>query len=372
VLTRSIIPDASPIDQSVDARTSPYLQFGKSGILRPFERLILEHDLFMSDRYLTVDLGGTRIRAARCRSDGTIEMRTEQLTQASQGVDAVVDRIEQALRRVWPASPDMGTSDIVRAVGVVAPGPVDPWTGVVFTAPNLPGFEVIPLRDRLAEILHRPVYLGNDANLAGLAEWRFGAARGHQHVIYLTISTGIGGGVIIDGRLLLGSRGLAAELGHVTADVNSDTCLCGNVGCIEWLASGTGIVRQAIKRIESGETSQIAGLANGDLLSVNVELIRQAAEHGDRLANSVLDQAFRSLGLTVTSMLHTFNPSIVVIGGGVSNLGDRLFGSIRAVVEQHVMDSRYLCPIVPAQLGGDVGLLGALALALDPPPQRPA
>ena len=320
----------------------------------------------MSDVYLTVDLGGTRIRAARCQPDGTIEARTERMTKATLGPDVVISRIEQALRKVWPED---GITT-VKAISVVVPGPVDPWTGVIFLAPNIPGFIDVPLRDRLAAIFQVPVYIGNDANLAGLAEWRFGAARGHQHVIYLTVSTGIGGGVIIDGHLLLGSRGLGAELGHVTADVNSDQCLCGNVGCIEYLASGTGIVRQAVKRIRNGETSLITSFVEGNLETVNVEVIERAATQGDALAVAVFAQSFRALGLNIASLLHIFNPSVVVIGGGVSNMGDRLFKPVPAVVDQHVMNPRYLCPIVPAQLRGDVGLLGALALALDPPPQR--
>lgn len=321
----------------------------------------------MADVYLTVDLGGTRIRAARCRADGRIEARTERLTKATTGSDAVIARIEQALRKVWPEAP----ADTVKAISVVAPGPIDPWTGVVLTAPNLPGFINLPLRDKLADLFHVPVFIGNDANLAGLAEWRFGAARGHSHVIYLTISTGIGGGVIIDGRLLLGSRGLAAELGHITTDRHSAACKCGNIGCIEWLSSGTAIVRQAVERIRAGQPSSIGTRVNNELDQVNVEVIEQAALDGDELALTVLDEAFRALGLSIVSLLHIFNPSIVVIGGGVSNLGDRLFKPVQAVVDRHVMDARYRCPIVPAQLRGDVGLLGALALALDPPPQRP-
>lgn len=321
----------------------------------------------MSDVYLTVDLGGTRIRAARCRADGTIEARTERMTKAALGADIVIERIEQTLRKVWPET----DADTVKAISVVAPGPVDPWTGVIFIAPNLPGFVDIPLRDRLANIFHVPVYIGNDANLAGLAEWRFGAARGHHHMIFLTISTGIGGGVIVDDKLLLGSHGLGAELGHVTADMNGEHCLCGNVGCIEWMSSGTGIARQAVRRLRAGESSLMTELVQGNIDAINVEIVEQAAKAGDALALDVFQRAFQALGLNITSLLHIFNPSIIVIGGGVSNMGDRLFKPLQASITEHVMNPRYLCPIVPAQLRGDMGLLGALALALDPPPQRP-
>lgn len=321
----------------------------------------------MAQVYLAVDLGGTRIRAARCRAEGTIEARTEALTQADQGVEAVIARIESAVRSMWPT-----TSDTTAAIGLVAPGPIDPWTGVILTAPNLPGMVNLPLRDRLGDIFNVPVFIGNDANLAGLAEWRFGAARGYTDMVYLTVSTGIGGGVVSNGRLLLGSRGLAAELGHITIDRTDGVCNCGNVGCLEWLASGTAIVRQIVERLRDGEPSRIADLVHGDLDALNVEVVAQAALQGDAVATAVLNKSLRALGLGVTSLLHMFNPSIVVIGGGVSNLGARLFDSVRATVKQHVMDPRYICPIVPAHLSGDVGLLGALALALDPPPQRQA
>ena len=318
----------------------------------------------MTKMYLTVDLGGTRIRAARCRPDGTIETRTEQLTHGEDGPDAVIERIAESLWEVWPEAGN------VAAIGVVAPGPVDPFTGLIFLAPNIPGFVNLPLRDRLQAIFKVPVIIGNDANLAGLAEWRYGAAQGHHHVVYLTVSTGIGGGVIINDHLLLGSRGLAGELGHIKVDLNGSPCQCGSRGCIESIASGTGLARQVRERLQAGETSAITALTNGDPDAVNVEVIAKAAAQGDALANDVLDRAFQALGMAVVSCLHSFNPSIVIIGGGISNLGERIFKPLRETVRQNVMDPAYICPIVSAQFSGDVGLLGALALALDPPPQH--
>lgn len=318
----------------------------------------------MNKVYLTVDFGGTRIRAARCLPEGTIEARTEQFTRGEDGPEAVIQRIAESLREVWPAQGS------VISIGVVAPGPLDPYTGMVFVTPNVAGFVNVPLRDRLQAIFKVPVIIGNDANLACLAEWRYGAARGHDDVVFLTVSTGIGGGVIVNRRLLLGSEGLAAELGHVTIDRDGVICHCGNVGCIESIASGTGLVRQVVERLTAGEPSRITSLVAGDLDAVDVETIARAADQDDALANDVFNRSFRALGLAIVSYLHIFNPSIVVIGGGVSNLGERLFQPLNDAVNQYPMSPRYVCPIVPAQLSGDVGLLGALALALDPPPQR--
>ncbi|HLF27611.1 MAG TPA: ROK family protein [Anaerolineae bacterium] len=317
----------------------------------------------MNETYIAIDLGGTRIRAARCRPDGMIEARAEQFTHGEKGLTAVLDRIILTARQVWPDSPPA-------AIGLGAPGPCDPYTGVILNAPNIPSFVGLPLRDRLREALGAPVYVGNDANVAALAEWRYGAARGYSNVIYLTISTGIGGGVIIDNRLLLGVNGLAGELGHMSIDYRGRLDKCGNVGCLEVLASGPSIRLRAIERLASGEPSALRQLVDGNLADVSVELLHVAVQAGDAFARSVIHAAAEAIGFGVVSLLHIFNPSIVVIGGGVTNLGDYLFLPIQATVERHVMDRRFIVPIVQAELKENVGLLGALALALDPPAQR--
>lgn len=317
----------------------------------------------MSETYIAIDLGGTRIRAARCRADGTIEARAEQFTHSEDGLEVVLGRIVEMTRQVWPAAPP-------EAIGVGAPGPLDPFTGVIYNAPNIPTLAGLPLRDRLRDLFGVPVYVGNDANLAALAEWRYGAAHGHHDVVYLTISTGIGGGVIIDDRLLLGASGLAGELGHVSIDYNGRPDKCGNLGCLEALAAGPAIRRRAIERLKAGEVSTLHRMVGGDLSQVSVELLRTAAQAGDALANSVIRAAAEAIGFGVVSFLHIFNPSIVVIGGGVTNLGGQLFDPVRAIVDRHIMDRRFRVPIVEAELKENVGLLGGLALALHPPAQR--
>jgi glucokinase len=319
----------------------------------------------MSTTYIALDLGGTRVRAARCRDDGTIEARAETFTHGEDGLDAVLGRIANVTRQVWPGTPPA-------AVGVGAPGPLDPYTGEIFNAPNIPAFVGLNLRNRLRDIFQIPVYVGNDANVAALAEWRYGAARGHSDVVYLTISTGIGGGVITDNKLLLGKSGLAAELGHVTVNYQGRPDKCGNIGCLEALASGPAIRQIAIERLEAGEASLLRERVAGDLSQVSVELLHAAARQGDALANSVIYDAAVAIGFGVVSFLHAFDPSIVVIGGGVSNLGSLLFEPVRAIALKHIMDPRYQVPIVEAELKENVGLLGALALALDPPAQREA
>ncbi len=319
----------------------------------------------MSDTYIGIDLGGTRVRAARGRADGTIEARAEQFTRGEEGRDAVLKRIVETARAVWPDTPPA-------AIGVGSPGPLDPYTGVIFNAPNIPFFQGFPLRDRLRDRFGAPVFVGNDANVAALAEWRYGAARGHADVVYLTIGTGFGSGVIVDDRLLLGAGGLAGELGHASIDYTGRPDKCGNVGCLEALAAGPALRQRAIDRLQAGEPSALRDRVKGNLSDVSVELLHAVAEEGDALASSVIHDAAVAIGFGVVGFLHIFNPSIVVIGGGVANLGERVFGPIREIVGRHVMDPRYVAPIVEAGLRENVGVLGALALALDPPPQRPS
>jgi glucokinase len=314
----------------------------------------------MTDCYIAVDLGGTNIRSALGTAEGHILARASHRTQAAEGEAAVIERIIRAIREVWPESGN------ARAIGVSAPGPLDPWKGIVINAPNLPGWSNVPLRDIIVQAVHVPTRLGNDANLAALAEYRFGAGKGHDDMIYLTLSTGIGGGVICGGRLLLGVRGLAAELGHMSVDMNGPRCNCGNIGCVEAIDAGPAIARTAVTRFQAGERSAIPDLVGGDLSLVSAETVGQAALVGDGLAQSVVRDAARAIGQTIVNLLHAFNPSIVICGGGLTKMGDLLMQPICETVAERVMNRDYLVDIVLASLGDDVALLGALALATEP------
>lgn len=322
----------------------------------------------MSRQIIAVDIGGTQIRAALCDPGGRIHRRVADLTASHEGPDAVIDRIERAIRQVWPADGP------VAAIGVVAPGPLDPWSGVIFEAPNIPCWDNYPLRDVIQERLGVPTLVGNDANAAALAEQRFGAGQGKPNLIYITVSTGVGGGIIVNGELLLGAHGLAGEIGHMKIEPDGPICGCGDHGCLEALASGIAIARQARQRLRAGEPSgyaqgkhsRILELAHGDLEAISAKIVNQAAQAGDPLAIDVFRQAGTYLGIGLVNLLHLFDPDIIVIGGSVSKAGDLLFKPARAVVRQRCMTDRYWrdTPIVPAVLGDDVGLLGALALVL--------
>jgi glucokinase len=309
-------------------------------------------------QYIAVDIGGTQMRAARYPSDSR---EPEELVRTrTQGAGQTpVERLEQLIASVWPKD------ESIAAIAVAAPGPLDPYQGVILSAPNIPGWEDLHLREILTERFRVPIALGNDANLAGLGEWRFGAGQGHHHLIYITVSTGIGGGVIIDDRLLLGSHGMAAELGHVTVDVGGPVCGCGQRGHLEALASGTAIAHWVQEQLEAGRVSSLSGK---DL--IDTRLVSQEAKAGDGLAREALRRAGYYLGIGIASFLHIFNPTAVIIGGGVSQSGPLLFDPLREILREVVLTPDYLedLTLTTAALGDQSGLMGALALArsIDP------
>jgi glucokinase len=316
-------------------------------------------------QYIGVDVGGTSIRAARFAGHNHVPVaKTKVPTQASKGVDVVLERLEAAIRQV--AGPDL---DQVAGIGIAAAGPLNPHTGIVLNAPNLPGWNNLPLKQHMEDRLHRPVFIGNDANLAALGEWKFGAARGHHDVIYLTISTGIGGGIITGGQLLVGANGLGAEVGHMLAVPGGAMCGCGQRGHLEAVASGTAIAAAARTRLRAGvaPASKLWQLSGGEVADVTGAMLGEAAKGGDEFAAGLFAEAGAFIGQTLASLLHTFNSSIVVFGGGVSLMGDVLMEPVRAAVRRNAMSEAYWrdCPIVLAELGDDAGLVGAGALAME-------
>lgn len=304
---------------------------------------------------IAIDLGGTRSRVAAVEADGTVTARCTEPTDAESEPDGVIERLATAVGRIR----EQMVGRPVLGLGIAAPGPVDPRAGVVLLAPNLPGWRNVPLASRLQAVTGLPAVLGNDANLAALGEARFGAGRGVRNLVYLTVSTGIGSGVIVDGSLLIGEHGAAAEAGHMTIWWNGRPCHCGNRGCLEAYASGSALVERALEAMGAGRASSLSR-QEGELDAVAVS---QAADQGDALARELVGEAGTALGLGVRNLLHLFDPSLVIIGGGVSHMGRLLWDSMRQVVESDALD---LYPkrarIVPAALGDDPGLLGAASL----------
>jgi glucokinase len=308
-----------------------------------------------SESLIAVDLGGTRVRAARLSPTLEIEMRQEMLTEDERGLEATLERIKDMIRAVWPQD---GKS--VEGIGISAPGPLNPLTGVVVAPPNLKGWHNVPLANILRDAFGVPVFVGNDANVAGLAETVMGAARGYRHVIFMTVSTGIGSGMIIDGKMLLGKVGLGAEAGHIIM-------VAGNrVSTLEKEAAGPSLARKARARIEAGEPSSIRELVKGDLTQISGATVGKAAQSGDPLALDIVREGGRMVGLGLVSLLHLFNPEIVIVGGGVSNLGDLLFTPMREAIQEYCIDRAYWTDlhIERAALGENVSIFGAAALVV--------
>jgi glucokinase len=252
------------------------------------------------------------------------------------------------------------------AVGIGAPGPSNPNTGVLFTSPNLPGWKDVHITDILHDMFHKQAFLVNDANAAALAEHRLGAGRGARNLIYITVSTGIGGGVIIDNRLYTGAIGTAGEPGHMTINDKGPPCNCGNQGCWETLASGTALARQARKQIEEGRKSLILEKASGNLEKISAEAVQKAAEDGDELAKELIAEIGYYLGVGFANLINLFNPECIVIGGGVSKIGDRLLEPAFETARKRAYTVAFdAVRFVAAELGGNSGVLGAAMYAFD-------
>lgn len=311
---------------------------------------------------IAVDIGGTQIRAALCDRACAIRMRASDLTADDQGTAAIMERVERSIRTVWPPE---GTPCMI---GVSVPGPLDPWAGVILRSQNIAGWDGYPLRSEIEARTGVPCLLGKDANLAALAEWRLGAGRGTSHMIYITLSTGVGSGVIVDNRLLLGAHGIAGEAGCMIIERNGPLCSCGNHGgCLESLASGPAIARDARQRVEAGEPSCLPELAAGDATAISARMVHDAARAGDGLALDVLRRAGEALGTGLVNLAHLFDPQLFVIGGSVSKAGDLILDPAREVFRTLTLTEAYWrdTPVVEAALGDDVGLVGAACLAWD-------
>ncbi len=304
-------------------------------------------------RIIAVDVGGTHIRAALYEPEKPQPIAHERVDTNAQE-PGVYDRLQAQIESIWPKN------DRVLAIGIASPGPLDPHTGYILKTPNIPEWQNFPLAPKLAEHFGVPAFLDNDANLAALGEWKFGAAKGHRDVLYLTVSTGVGGGVISDNHLLQGYHGLATELGHTILDPDGPLCSCGFAGHLEAFSSGPAIVKFVLAELDKGVTSEMK--SEDDLTA---RMIADAALRGDALAIAAYRRAGEYLGMGVANFLHSFDPSIVIFGGGVSSVGPLLFDSFHASLKKRVFHPRYLENLVieMADLGDDAGLLGALALA---------
>lgn len=311
----------------------------------------------MSARYLAVDLGGSRARVATSDKELALSGRLDEPTDHSSGPEGVVAQLARMCRQSCDLS-GVHLTDIGLLV-VASPGPLDTREGIVFDPPNLLGWKEVPLGQMLRTALGVPALIVNDANAAALGEFHFGAGRGTRNLVYLTISTGIGGGVVVDGSLLEGTTGSGGELGHMTIDRNGPLCPCGNIGCLEALGSGRAIARRYAEAQTAGASQRATGVP------ATAHDIAQRGEQGDELARQIFDDAMRAVGTGVVNCVNIFNPDVVVLGGGITNVGERLFSPVREMVARYALPRpRASVQVLLAQLGPDVGLIGAAGQAV--------
>lgn len=305
-----------------------------------------------------VDLGGSKINAILSDSSGNIEARDLRDTLSHEGPDAVIKRIIESIKQV------ASRADIA-GIGIGAAGACDIATGVITLSPNLPGWHDIPLKDAIQREFNLPVYLENDATLAALGEHSFGGGVGIDNLVSVSVGTGIGGGIIIDGQPYRGTSGSAGELGHMTIDINGPRCPCGNTGCWETFASGTALAREAVKRIEAGARTSILNFADGDLEKVSAQRVFLAAQEGDHLAKELISRTGYYLGVGLVNLVNIFNPQLILIGGGLSRMGRLLLDPAVEVVRKHAFELAVRAVRIElSPLENDSTALGAVALVL--------
>ena len=313
---------------------------------------------------LAVDLGGTKILTALVSRNGGIMARERCLTLADEGPTPVIERLLSAIDSILRLE-SLKPSEM-DSISIAAAGAVDLEKGLVTLSPNLSGWHNIPLGEVVRERYGGKVFLVNDASAAALGEHRFGSGKGVKNLVFLTIGTGIGGGIIINGKLYQGLSGSAGEIGHMTLDMNGPRCTCGNIGCLETLASGTAMAREARHRLNQGEKSSLQNLVAGRIDNITAEEIGVAARGGDALALDIITRAGAYLGAGMVNLVNIFNPEMVIVGGGVAKLGELLLEPARRVVRERAFPvSAQAVRIVTARLGEEAGIHGAAAFALE-------
>lgn len=312
--------------------------------------------------YIGIDLGGTNIKGGMVTTQPKVIVKTSIPTEADKGPEHVLDRICEAVENVRKRS---GLSrELIGGIGVGSPGTLDIKSGVVLYPPNLPGWRNVPLVEHVSKKTGMQAVLENDANAAAYGEYWAGAAKGAESMVMFTLGTGIGGGIIVHGRLVHGNTDCAAELGHIVIEVDGRECPCGNRGCLERYASANALATRFAEAVRAGEKSVLADRVNAGE-HVDSKMIYEAATDGDELANKLYWETGTYLGIGVVNLLHTINPARVVLSGGLIGAGELLMRPVRETVEKRALpDAQRNCVICFATLGEDAGLIGAAGCAL--------
>lgn len=313
-----------------------------------------------------VDVGGTKVAAGLVDSYGEIKSQTRTPMAATGTAAAGLAAVTSAIDSLFTTNPQARTS--IRGIGICSPGPLDPKAGVVVNPPNVPCWRNFPLAAEVEKIYHVPVKVDNDANAAALAEMKWGAGQGYHFVFYATIGTGIGTGIIFDGKIYHGRTGAAGEGGHVSIDYRGPRCACGKPGCIEILAAGPAIAKRAQAKLaaQNAPRSKMLGLANGNIQAVTSEMVGRAYAEDDPLAAEVLHETVELLSLWLGNTIDLLDPDVMIIGGGVASMLVRFFGEIKNLLPRFCVNSRCQeIPLLQARYGADSGIAGGAALCSD-------
>lgn len=319
----------------------------------------------MPDYFLGIDIGGTSVKIGLIDSSGELLGTTKEETRPQEGPRRLVSAAMSAGRRL---AEELGLPwGAVKAVGVGCAGLISLRGGMLITSPNLPGWDEVPLGGMLADACDVDVFLDNDANALAYGESRLGAATGRSFVVFLTLGTGVGGGLLLGGEVYRGFNGFGPELGHVVIDTDGPVCGCGNRGCLESFVRSKTIVETALEYYrKAGKMDELARIAGGSAEAVTPECLSKAATNGDAVAAHVFRETGRWLGIAVGGFINIFNPQVVVIGGGVAQAGDKLFEPVRHWAGRYAFSSSFNSAIiVPASLGENAGLIGAALEARD-------
>ena len=304
-----------------------------------------------------VDLGGTKISTALSNLNGEVISQTTVPTNANEGEIPVLNRIIESIDKV--IKDGNVTYKEVKGIGIGIPGALNVEEGIILFTPNIP-FKNFNIVDPLKKKFEIPVFIDNDANVAAIGEYMFGAGKGFKDVIFITISTGVGGGAILNGNIYRGNTSNALEIGHMTVAPGGPRCNCGNIGCVEATSSGTAIGKRGQEALSSKVETSLRKYDN----ITSYEVFTEAAA-GDAVCKEIIDNALNYLGIAVANTVSIFDPAVIIIGGGVSKAGDIVFETVRKVVDKRCFKSMAeSVKIVPAGLGTDAGVIGAVALAL--------
>ena len=309
-----------------------------------------------------IDVGGTNVKIALVDDNGKIIYSNSVPTYAKMGYEYTVNNIKQAIKDLMKET--NATPSDIEGIGFDFPGQVDCKTGVVKLAPNIPGWVNVPIAQMIEDEFHIPTRIDNDVRCAALGELKFGAGRGCENFICITVGTGIGSGIVINGKVVRGATNAAGELGHIKLQMNGGPiCGCGDTGCLEAFASGPAIVAMAQEYIKGGKSTKFREMAAVEGGEITPYMVAKAAEEGDPVAKRIFEIVGEYIGIGLTSVINLLNPERVIIGGGVAESGELLLGPIRKTIKERAMVvAGNAVEIVPAQLGNSAGVIGASML----------